>query len=176
MLIANAYPREAEITEGLSRKSDVLSFLEILELAEKTVEVLVREPVRSCRITGSVFLDSGAFKLAHFPVSHVQIHNQPVLHVDIDETNGIFYMTHPPDSYDIGYEIGHRDGEVPAVIKTLITALSRYLYSGSDEFRSEIVELVVVARRMRQKARDKRNDYKIDREGSREGLARHSPS
>ena len=176
MLIANTYPREVEITEGLSSKPDVLPFLEIMELAKKTVEVLVKEPVRSCRITGSVFLDSGVFKLAHFPVSHVHIFNHPVSHVDIDETNGILYMLQPPDSYNIGYEVGHRDGEVPAVIKTLITALGRYLYSGSDEFRSEIIELIVVARRMRQKAREIRNDYKIDREGSREGLARHSSS
>jgi len=145
-------------------------------LAKRTIEVLVDEPIRSCRISGSMFLDAGSFKLPHYPVAAVTINGRPAYRVDVYEEEGILFMGHAPDSYEVSYEVGFSDGSVPAVIKSLVAALSRYLYSGSSEFRSEIAELVTVARRMRQKARDKRNGYKIDREGSREGLARHSPS
>jgi len=175
VLIANAYPSEAEITDGLTRKTSARPLPEILELAKRTIEVLVDEPVRPCRIAGPMFLDTGAFKLPHFPVMFVIINDAPAYHADVYEEWGILTMGHAPDSYQVSYEVGYADGSVPAIIKSLVTILSRYLYSGSDEFRSEIAELVAVARRMRQKAREKRNGYKIDREVSREGLARHSP-
>jgi len=176
VLIANAYPSEAEITEGLTRKPDVKPLPEILELAKRTIEVLVDEPIRPCQYAGPMFLDIGAFKLPHFPVMSVVINGAPAYHADVYEESGILSMGHAPDSYQVSYEVGYSDGSVPAIIKSLVTIMGRYLYSGSDEFRSEIAEFVMVARRMRQKAREKRNGYKIDREVSREGLARHSPS
>jgi len=123
-----------------------------------------------------MFLDRGTFKLPHFPVMNVVINGTPAYHADVYEEWGTLTMGHAPDSYKVSYEVGYADGSVPAIIKSLVTIISRYLYSGSDEFRSEIAELVVVARRIRQTAREKRNGYKIDREVSREGLARHSPS
>jgi len=137
---------------------------------------LVDEPVRPCRYTGSMFLEQGSFKLPHFPIVRGTINDQAIYHVDIDEEYGLMFMSRAPDSYQVSYEVGYSDGAVPAIIKSLVTTLSRYLYSGSDEFQSEVAELVPVARRMRQIVREKRNGYKIDREGSREGLARHSPS
>lgn len=176
MLIANAYPGENEVTDGLRPRSSVRPLGEIFELAKRTIEVLVREPVRPCRYAGFVFLDSGIFKLPHFPVRHLHVAERHVYHVNIDEENGILAQPMVPDSYQIIYEVGYTDGNVPAIIKTLIVALSRYLYSGNDEFRSEIAELVGIARRIRKIAKDRRNDYKVDREGSRERFARHSPS
>jgi len=176
VVIANAFPSKAEICEGLTRKPNAKPLPVILELAKRTIEVLVKEPVCSCRMAGSMFLDSGSFKLPHYPVMDVHINGQPAYHADVYEEEGLMFMGHAPDSYEISYEVGYVNGTVPAVIKSLVTVLSRYLYSGSDEFRSEIAELVMVARRMRQKVREKRNGYKVDREGSREGLARYSSS
>jgi len=175
-LIANTYPIEAEIVKGLRKREGCKPLPEILELAKRAAGVLADESVNRSRFTGSIFLDSGLTKLIHFPVSKVRVADQAVDRLGVDELNGILTMMMPPDEYEVSYEVGYSDGSVPAVIKELVTALSRYLYSGSDDFRSEVVELAEVARSVRKRARDRRNDYQVDREGSSERFTRHSPS
>lgn len=176
MLVANAYPSEQEITKGLKPKEGVKSLSAILDLAKRATGILVNEPVSRCRFAGLIFLDDGLTRLAHFPVAKVKVADQVVSRAEIYESLGILSRVMPRDEYPISYEVGYSDGNVPAVIKELVTALSRYLYSGSDDFRSEIIGLVKVARLVRKKVRDRRNDYQVDREGSRQGLTCHSPS
>lgn len=149
---------------------------EILELAKRTAEILVNEPVSRARFTGFIFLDDGLTKLLHFPVANVEVSDQSVGRGEVDTMFGILTKVMPPDEYKVSYDVGYSDGDVPAVIKELVTALSRYLYSGSDDFKSEIIDIAKIARSVRQRVRDRRNDYQVNREGSRERFARHSPS
>jgi len=175
-LRANAYPSEQEIVKDLKPKEGAKSLPEILELAKRTAGILVDEPVSRRRFTGLIFLDDGLTRLNHFPVSKVKVADQAVGHTEIDELLGVLSKVMPRDEYLVSYEVGYSDGNVPAVIKELVTALSRYLYSGSVDFRSEIIGLVEVARILRKRARDYRDGYQVDREGSSQGFTCHSPS
>jgi len=175
-LRANAYPTEHEITKDLKPSENAKPIPEILELAKRTAGILVDEPVSRCRFMGFIFLDEGMTKLVHYPVSKVEVAGQAVGYDEVDMLFGILIKVMPPDEYQVSYEVGYSDGNVPAVIKELVTALGRYLYSGSTDFRSEVTELVEVARLLRQRLRDRRNDYKANREGSSERFARYRPS
>lgn len=163
---ANVLPDEKELTKDLRIKPERRGReAYALRLAIRATELLLEEDLLPRRTETKMLLGQGAFKLPHFPIRNLEIDGQKKGNFDPDELNGILYARLEPNLHTISYDVGYPKGQLPAVGKALITSIGRYYLSGDEEDRNEAVELIKTGRRLRQKAKEERDAYQVDREG-----------
>jgi len=103
-------------------------------------------------LVGPVLLSRDALELKHFPIWNLTVEGADPALYEVDVDNGLLFTALPIQNYTYTYEVGYRDGEVPAIVKELVEGLVR------DDPEDTIKALAEMFKLERSRIQDSRRD------------------
>lgn len=147
---ANNFPTAEEMDGDPDKHSKVLITISLL------AEYLTGTPVRERRKEELLLLGLGDTYLREWPAYELQIPGIEKGYAFLDSEKGLLSHELPLSEYSVSYRVGFKEGQVPAVIKALLTSLGRYYLTKDQSLIPEIEDLVRVCRRMRREGEQSR--------------------